>query len=245
MKNVFKNLVLVNLLAGISLFGPFATNSYATFGVVLDPGHGGKAPGCCYEYDSKLIKEKKLNYKIALFLKDELSKYKTKDGEEVKVELTRDKSENPTLSERVGLAAKLGFNLVISLHNNAIGPECRSMYRGSLVIVTNSQASDQYKVEEDLAKCILEELEKIGLRNRGLTRKTSTDGTTYSNGDVTDWFGIIRNGIEKNIPSILIEHAFLSNEEDYRNFLSTDEKLKALAAADARGIAKYYNLVTK
>lgn len=246
MKNVFKNFVLVNLLAGVSLFGPFARSSYATlFGVMLDPGHGGKSTGCIRKCDDKIIKEQDLNYKIALFLKEELSNYRTKNGEEVKVELTRGESDNPSLSERVEMADKLGFNLVVSLHINSIGPEYSSMCRGSLVIVTNSKASNQFEEEAGLAKCILEELEKIGLRNRGLTRKVSSNGTTYSNGDVTDWFGIIRIGIEKNIASIIIEHAFLSNKDDYEDFLSTDEKLKELAAADARGIAKYYNLVTK
>ena len=38
------------------------------------------------------------------------------------------------------------------------------------------------------------------------------------------------------LPSIIVEHAFLSNEGDYRNFLSTNEKLDALAKADAEAI---------
>lgn len=42
--------------------------------------------------------------------------------------------------------------------------------------------------------------------------------------------------MEAGLPSIIVEHAFLSNEGDYRNFLSTNEKLDALAKADAEAI---------
>ena len=38
------------------------------------------------------------------------------------------------------------------------------------------------------------------------------------------------------IPTIIVEHAFLSNVNDYRNYLSTDAQLDALARADAAGI---------
>ena len=258
MKNIFKNLILANILAGISLFGPFATNLCA-LGITLDPGHGGDAPGCVYEYDGEAIQEKDLNYKIALFIKDKLSEYKTKDGKEVKVNLTRDnENENPTLSERVELGVKSGSDIVISLHNNATASG-KSATRGSMVLVTSCRASAHYGVEEKLGKIILKELNKIGLQiqtagnnveqkttnTNGLLRRLSTDGSTYSNGYTTDWYGIISHGIKKNIPSILIEHAYLSNEEDYREFLSTDEKLKKLANADVKGIAKYYGLVAK
>jgi len=44
------------------------------------------------------------------------------------------------------------------------------------------------------------------------------------------------SGTEAGLPTIIIEHAFLSNENDYRNFLCTNDKLDALAKADAEGI---------
>lgn len=258
MKNIFKNLVLFNIIAGISLFGAFAKNTYA-LGITLDPGHGGKALGCVYEYDGETIKEKDLNYKIALFIKDKLAKYKTKDGEEIKINLTRDNElENPSLTERIVIGVKSGSNIVISLHNNATA-SARHTRRGSMVLVTSCRASEQYDVEEKLGEIILKELNKIGLQietsgtsiekkttnTNGLLRRLSDDGSTYSNGDTTDWYGIIQHGIENNIPSIIIEHAYLSNEEDYREFLSTDEKLEKLADADVKGIAQYYGLIPK
>ena len=50
---------------------------------------------------------------------------------------------------------------------------------------------------------------------------------------------------EHTIPSVIVEHAFLDDDGDYEDFLSDDDKLKALARADARGIARYYGLKSK
>lgn len=254
MKNVFRTLIVVNLLMGIFLFGPFIKSAYA-LGIVLDPGHGGDSLGCTYEYDGKIIKEKDLNYKIAIFIKDELSKYRTQNGEKVDVYLTRNEFENPCLSERVELGVKVGADIVISLHNNA-SPSADFNYRGSMILVTGSHCYNKYEIEEGLAQNILKELNKIGLpmqtednilgqaaNMNGLLRRPIDDGRTYPNGDVADWYGIIRHGIINNIPSILVEHAYLSNEQDYRDFLSTDEKLKELANADVNAIVKYYRLM--
>lgn len=245
---------MISLLVVTFLFGPFTKCAYA-LSIVLDPGHGGNECGCAYEYDGKLIKEKDLNYKIALFIKDELSGYKTPNGETINVYLTRNEFENPSLAKRVDLGVKVGADVVISLHNNATASGERNS-RGSMILVTSSHLNNKYDIEEKLAHNILKELNKIGLQiqtednilgqatnTNGLLRRLSTDGSTYSNGDITDWYGIVRYGIMKNISSILVEHAYLNNEQDYRDFLSTDKKLKALAKADVDGIVQYYGLI--
>lgn len=113
-----------------------------------------------------------------------------------------------------------------------------------------------------MATCFLNELGELRLKisadnlskapsgskisiNNGVMRRLSDDGSVYENGDTTDWYGIVRFGVEKKIPAIIVEHAYLSNEGDYREFLSSDEKLDKLAEADVRAIANYYNLVKK
>ena len=53
---------------------------------------------------------------------------------------------------------------------------------------------------------------------------------------MADYYGLINEGTCAGIPTIIVEHAFLSNENDYRNFLCTNDKLDALAKADAEGI---------
>lgn len=254
MKNIFKNLSAICFFMGIFLFGSLM-NSVHSLTIVLDPGHGGNENfGCHRKYDGQVIKEGNLNYKIASFIKCELSKYKTKDGKKINVYLTRNNLNNPTLLERTNLAVKVNADVLISLHNNST-PSSEHDYRGSMVLVTSSNFNNKYTMEEQLAKSILNELKKIGLQiqtkdnilgkaknTNGLLRRLSDNSAVYPNGDPTDWYGIIRQGIRKNIPSILIEHAYLSNEKDYREFLSTDNKLKEIAKADVAAIVKYYKL---
>lgn len=254
MKNALKNLMVVLLFVGVFVIG-FPISSVSSLTIVLDPGHGGNSSGCCYKYNNDTVKEKDLNYKIASFMKNELSKYKSKDGKKVNVHLTHNNLSNPTISERIDSAVKVKADVLISLHNNA-SPSSDCNYRGAMALVTGSNFNNKYKIEEKLAKCILNELNKIGLQIQskdnilgkakntgGLLRRLSDDKTTYPNGDTTDWYGIVRQGILKNVPSILIEHAYLSNEKDYTEFLSTDNKLKLIAKANTTALAKYYGLI--
>ena len=68
---------------------------------------------------------------------------------------------------------------------------------------------------------------------------------TYENGELADYYAIIRGGVLKDIPTVLVEHAFVDDDSDFENYLSSDAKLKALAEADAKGIARYYQLTTE
>lgn len=223
------------------------------FRITLDPGHGGKSPGCVYVYNGVQILEKDLNLKIAKYLKEELENYKTSDDGAVVVKLTHDGSFCPTLEQRVHKDS----DIVISIHNNA---SQRDVKGGCEILVTRSRYNNFYDLEENLARSILKELRNIGLSavpdvparvnggteiKNGIFRKPSTDGDKYPNGETSDWYGIIRHGIRKNVPAILIEHAYLSVKNDYEKFLSSDEKLKKLAQADARGIVNYYKFKSR
>ena len=48
-----------------------------------------------------------------------------------------------------------------------------------------------------------------------------------------------------HIPAMIVEHCFVSSNSDCEQFLSSDAKLRAIAQADARGIAAYYGLEKK
>ena len=72
-------------------------------------------------------------------------------------------------------------------------------------------------------------------------RKSSIEEKYPDNADA-DWYGIIRNGVLEKIPSVIIEHAYLDNKNDYDNFLSSDEKIKKLAIADMKGIVNFFKL---
>ena len=63
----------------------------------------------------------------------------------------------------------------------------------------------------------------------------------YPDGSVQDYYYVIQQSKRNGFPGIIVEHAFLSNASDYQKYLSSDEKLKALGEADARGILEYIN----
>ena len=210
--------------------------------IVLDPGHGGSQPGA----ERGSVLEKDLNLKIARYLQEELESY-----EGVTVSLTRDGDETVELEERTEIALSEKADILISLHNNSIGP-CCPYDNGSTVLVakgnyvTENESGEQLALEEQKLGCnILNELESAGLTNQGLLLRDSEADERYEDGTLADYYAIIRNGVLNDLPSILIEHAFLDNDGDYETYLSNDDGLRTLARADARGIARYYQLTSK
>lgn len=78
--------------------------------VAVDPGHGGKDPGAI----GNGLREKDINLKVALLLRDVLSAYG------VDVRLTREDDRYLKLSERTRLANQWNADLFVSLHCNAL-----------------------------------------------------------------------------------------------------------------------------
>lgn len=204
--------------------------------IVLDPGHGGNQSGA----DCGSVMEKNINLKIARCLKEELSEY-----EGVTVSLTRDGDYEVELLERTEIALDEGADLLVSLHNNASGPCCPYTNGCTVLVAKGEYKEEMAQKEQELACNVLYELEKLGIENQGMLLRDSESGETYEDGSLADYYAIIRNGVKNNLPSILIEHAFMDDGDDFNGFLSSDEKLKALARADARGIARYYQLEKK
>lgn len=226
--------------------------------ICIDAGHGGETDGATYSYDEITVYEKDLNLQIALKLEEELQKY-----ENLKIIQTRREDITLGLRERVQIAADQDADYLISIHNNAAGnPEGNP--RGCMVLVTRSHYQPEgvrfpsiYDISSRLGLSVVEKLQALGLllgnelgadSNYGLVQRPySPDGgarTTsyYPDGSISDYYALIRYGVEKGIPSIIIEHAYLSNEEDYREFLATETALENLAKADAQGIAEALGL---
>ena len=255
-------------LVVIFCFSSLCLAAQADFNITLDPGHGAEANGAQAVYDGKLVNEKELNLKLALFIKKELANYKTAKDGKVNVYLTRRENGvgNPSLENPVYIAKYNRSDVLVSLHCNA-RPSPDKPLRGAMVLVTSSNYHNLYNKEEKLARLILQELNNIGVpttqnicspekvrfnkRSRrpkfelkeGLLRRLSNNGYHYPNGDLGDYYGIIRQGTLKSIPTVLIEHCHLDFEDDYKRFLSSDDKLLELARADVRAIARCYNLV--
>lgn len=206
--------------------------------VVLDPGHGGDQSGAARDGES--VEEKTLNLKIARYLKEELETY-----ENVTVYLTREDDMDVDLPDRTKVSVDKKADVMISLHNNAAGA-CAAYDHGCTVLAAKDGYKDTLALEEQKLSCnILNELSKLGIEDQGILLRDSEANEKYPNGTLADYYAIIRGGVTNDIPTVLIEHAFIDNASDYAKYLSSDKKLSKLAVADATGIARYYQLIKK
>lgn len=212
--------------------------------ICLDPGHGARDSGAVATYDGVEYQEADLVLKIALFLRAELETY---EGVQVIMTRTDRQGKLPTINPekikpRIDFAVQNGADAVISLHLNAL--DNRSI-QGAMVLTSNGYYNKECaEVGNALGTNIVLALSKLGLQNRDHLKKNSSEHRN-PNGTVADYYAIVREGIWQNIPSLIVEHCYLTNEEDFRNHLTSDEKLRALALADADGIAAYYGLQKK
>lgn len=165
--------------------------------VVIDAGHGGRAPGAIKQG----IQEKDLNLGILLKLKAILDQ----NNQNIGVYYTRTEDNNPTFEQRAQLANKAGADIFISIHNNSTTDGVMSEYNGTEVMY------DELKSEEGLSSkhlaeiCLEETTAAIGSKNNGLTAGNS--------------IYIIRNS---QVPVALIEVGFMTNQTELDK-LRTDE----------------------
>lgn len=217
--------------------------------VVLDPGHDASHGGA----SGNGVSEAEVNFKIAQYCKEELEQY---NG--VTVYMTRDSMNCPyggnsvkaavCNEQRVEYAKNVGANVYVSLHNNSVDPkktEPSSVF-GVEIYYPNQNYNPSLSQEGGaLASQILSQLTALGLHDRGTKVRSCLDRVPqyqYADGSQADYYAVIRNCKKAGIPAIIVEHAFITNQSDVNNFLSTDEKLKSLGVADATGIAQYYGL---
>ena len=244
--------IFLSLVLTAALLCPAAAAANETAGkdtdwlyITLDPGHGGDGAG---GNDSGAISstygyhEADLVLKIGLYLKEELETYRN-----VHVDMTRSDSYGTSataqVKSRVLFAAGQHSDLLVSLHLNS---SLSQSAHGAEVLVSNGNYRPEIAhVLDSIGRDILMQLEKLGIQNRGLVKEGSHDGTRYPNGELADYYGIVRYGVENNVPSMIVEHCFISNNSECEQFLSSDAKLQAIAQADARGIAAYYGLQKK
>ena len=201
--------------------------------IVLDPGHGGLDSGITVKYDGAEVCESHLALKIAEYCRD----YLLEHYENVQVYLTREEDKKVTLDERVAFTAAHEADYMLSIHINAD----EGYARGALALVPRGKYHPEQAVaSKQTAEAILKHLEALGMINRGTAVQLGTD--RYPDGTYVDAFAVIRGCVRKNIPGIIMEHGFLDNEKDYREFLSTEEQLAALGKADALGLAETLGL---
>lgn len=105
--------LLALVITGTSFTFPNKTGANTIKTIVIDPGHGGKDPGC----QGSIHKEKEVSLAVAL----KLGKYIEENFKDIKVIYTRTTDVFVELEDRAQIANKAKADLFISIHCNAAG----------------------------------------------------------------------------------------------------------------------------
>lgn len=220
--------------------------------VVLDPGHGGKDPGAV---SSNGLKEKTVVLEIAKRVQKYLNQ---KQG--IKAYLTRSDDRFIPLRQRVEIARQHSADLFISIHADNFKPNPSA--RGSSVYILSTRGASS-----EAARWLAESENAADMRSglalnrydedvRGVMLDIMQEGTLESSHKVA---GIILSSIDAcaklhkrsveragfavlkapDIPSVLIETAFLSNAQDAK-LLRTAQFQDRIARQIADGIDRYF-----
>ena len=219
--------------------------------IVLDPGHGGKDPGAMAfglkEKDIVLDVAKKLSP----ILKKELG---------CEVVLTRKDDTFISLEERTALANTNNADLFISLHINAHpSAKVRGMETYYLNLTTNAEAMRVAARENATSTHQMSELQVILsdiMKNSKIDESSrlaqQVHSSIISEADKRGFTDIKNLGVKQapfyvligaQMPAILIELAFISNEKDLDN-LKNPTFLEMLAKEITEGIRAYVSDTT-
>ncbi|MEX1252444.1 MAG: N-acetylmuramoyl-L-alanine amidase [Hyphomonas sp.] len=213
--------------------------------VVIDAGHGGKDPGAMALAGGK---EKDITLKAALALRDVLEKSGKYD-----VRLTRDTDIYVEHEDRVTLARKWGAELFISLHADAAGSASvsgASVYtisaRGETRIDREATKNDWKIAIEDgtpeQLNGLLEDLVKRETKTRSaefaelLLPQLQKAAPVLRNTHRNAGFYVL---LAPDVPAVLLELGFLTNEADAKR-LQSDKGRKAAVEAIAGAIDIYF-----
>ena len=218
--------------------------------VVIDAGHGGHDPGAA----GQGYREKTIVLDLARALRDELEK-----GGGVRVALTRDEDRYLVHAERVDIARKLGADLFISIHADSAGDAAD--VTGASIYTLSNQASSQAAArfaerenasdrlngvdvggESDAVSTILVELsqrrtqEKSDELARLILREADGVIDFHPQARRAAALKVLR---APDVPSILFESGFITNEEDAQR-LASPEGRSRFAEVMARAIRIYF-----
>ena len=218
--------------------------------VVIDPGHGGVDPGAI---GVSGIYEKYITLAVARELKAQLEK-----NGRYKVHLTRDRDIFIRLRDRIAIARQYNADLFISLHADTVS---NAQMRGLSVYTLSQNASDseaqaladkENKADliagidlshesADVAN-ILIDLAQRETMNRsagfagGVVEEVGRDVTLLGNTHRFAGFAVLK---APDVPSVLIEAGYLSNEVEERALRQPEYRVK-LAKGIARAVDRFF-----
>lgn len=181
--------------------------------IVLDAGHGGKDGGAEGTLDGKRIYEKDLT--LAIMKKTQA----VLESNGYSVEVTRSSDTYPELVERSALANEKGAAAFVSIHINSVDNSPTAS--GTEVYFSELNNGNSFNLtSKQMAKNILDEMMKrMDTRNRGV--KSANHVVTRTS----------------NMPAVLVEVGFISNEEELRK-MCDDSFQQKIAEGIAAGIMK-------
>ncbi|MGV3743034.1 MAG: N-acetylmuramoyl-L-alanine amidase [Burkholderiaceae bacterium] len=219
--------------------------------IALDPGHGGEDPGAVGRSGSK---EKDVVLAIAKRLKAKLE-----EQPNVRVMLTRDGDYFVPLHVRVQKARKVQADLFVSIHADAwIEPTARGSSVFALSEKGASSTAARWLANKENAADLIGGVNIKG-QDRQLAKVLLDLSTTAQIkdslqlakavlGEIGGINRLHKNGVEQagfavlkapDIPSILVETAFISNPEEEAK-LTDDRYQDQMATALTNGIKKYF-----
>ncbi len=208
--------------------------------VVLDAGHGGYDGGT----DVGIRTEKEYNLILTQYVAEIL-----RNNGNFEVILSRTDDTYLKFLPRALYALENNADVLISLHcNSSEVPEAN----GALAIISKIEPFSAYT----LAGKILDAISSaVDLARKNVETRADTGdslGVYYWNtdlqwdmpaashlGQTSDYFSINTWASKFGVPSIIVEHAYLSNAHD-RELMDKDENLRAIAQAEAQAIIEYY-----
>ncbi len=217
--------------------------------IAIDPGHGGEDPGAI---GKKGTKEKDVVLKIALRLKRKIEK-----NPRFKVFLTRNGDYFISLRNRIKKAKRAGASVFISIHADAwIRPDARG---ASVYILSDKGASSEaarwmakkenlsdlvggeiMNKNDEIAKTIFNMSTTAQIKNSSILGKKvleelSTISHIHKKTVEGAGFAVLKN---PDIPSILVETAFISNPQE-ENRLRNGRHQEKIASALNNGISLF------
>ncbi|GFO81122.1 MAG: N-acetylmuramoyl-L-alanine amidase [Methyloceanibacter sp.] len=221
--------------------------------VVLDPGHGGVDPGA---KSAGGVQEKEVVLAFAKRLKAKLEA-----TDRYQVFMTREDDTFLPLKERVSYAQKKGAGLFVSLHADYFPTEIDDA-RGATVFTLSEEATDDEaralaakenfsdaiagvelpKDSDEVVTNILIDLAQRETNNRSAVLARSIVGELAANGRLhtkqlrSAGFRVLK---APDVPSVLVELGFLSNEEDEKQ-LTSDAWRDRMAVSITAAIDNYF-----
>jgi N-acetylmuramoyl-L-alanine amidase len=218
--------------------------------VVIDAGHGGRDPGASSPFVA--TPEKELTLALALAIRDALAA-----TGRVRVALTRSDDKYLVLEDRYGIARRLDADLFISLHADAAPNDGA---RGATIYTLSEVASDrqaallasQQNEADQIAGARLSRDPKVNLILIDLAQRESMDISAEfarilyrEAGPIfpfrPNWHRFAAFVVLKapDIPSVLFESGYLTNELDSR-YIASPEGRQIIATGMKRAIEAHF-----